>query len=446
MKLNNRQSSMLILRHCHIPRLNYLARQVFPCDLEGAGVIHDEMTKTSFMGIIGFSHLDDTAWKQATLRIKFGGFGLTQIRQISGAAYLSSWCQSMNKLPGRFSSMTDLVNYLRNTESISDSIGSTLMSIFCVLPPLLKSVNNVENNQSIDDFISYPQKLQNRLCTKIASNEASDLLAHAPSDRDAARLRSLHGKGAGSWLDVIPSSDKHALKANEFSIASYLRLGLPLPFTDWVNVCDCGRDIYPQGYHLLVCKYGGGPVWAHNSILHGWSECMSDLHIPHEKEPRNLYTNSEDRPDVIFFDSETGQNLDMDVSLAHPWSQDTLKRASREDGFAARTREEKKMNKYAREILSGGTSSKCVPLVFEHFGRWGLQADIFLHRLSKQCSFTNEDPFCNDVQFKSFWRKRFSMILQRCNARVILKKLSRLSETKNDMDKLFDFEVQFQVH
>ena len=104
------------------------------------------------------------------------------------------------------------------------------------------------------------------------------------------------------------------------------------------------------------------------------------------------------------------------------------------------------MNKYAGEILSGGTSSKCVPLVFEHFGRWGLQADIFLHRLSKQCNFTNEDPFCNAVQFKSFWRKRFSMILQRCNARVILKKLSRLSETKNDMDKLFDFEVQFQVH
>ena len=92
---------------------------------------------------------------------------------------------------------------------------------------------------------------------------------------------------------------------------------------------------------------------------------MSDLHIPHEKEPRNLYTNSEDRPDIIFFDSETGQNLDVDVSLAHPWSQDTLKRASREDGFAARTREEKKMNKYAGEILSGGTSSKCVPLCLQ---------------------------------------------------------------------------------
>ena len=110
---------------------------------------------------------------------------------------------------------------------------------------------------------------------------------------------------------------------------------------------------------VLVCKYGGGPVWAHNSVLHGWSECMSDLHIPHEKEPRNLYVNTEDRPDITFFDAESGQNLDVDISLAHPWSQGILKRSSREDGFAACTREEKKINKYTGEILPGGTSS-CV--------------------------------------------------------------------------------------
>ena len=36
---------------------------------------------------------------------------------------------------------------------------------------------------------------------------------------------------------------------------------------------------------------------------------MSDLHIPHEKEPRNLYVNTEDRPDITFFDAESGQNL-----------------------------------------------------------------------------------------------------------------------------------------
>ena len=151
---------------------------------------------------------------------------------------------------------------------------------------------------------------------------------------------------------------------------------------------------------------------------------MSDLHISHEKEPRNLYVNTEDRPDITFFDAESGQNLDVDISLAHPWSQGILKRSIREDGFAARTREEKKTNKYTGEILPGGTSSKCIPLVFEHFGRWGLRADAFLHILSKQCSSMEEDPFRSAEQFKPFWRKRFFLILQRCKAKAILKKLS----------------------
>ena len=126
----------------------------------------------------------------------------------------------------------------------------------------------------------------------------------------------------------------------------------------------------PQGYHLLIYNLEGGPVRAHNSVLHGWSECMSDLHIPHEKEPRNLYVNTEDCPDITFFDAKSGQNLDVDILLAHPWNQGILKRSSREDGFAARTREEKKTNKYTGEILPRGTSSKCITLVFEHFGRW----------------------------------------------------------------------------
>ena len=49
-------------------------------------------------------------------------------------------------------------------------------------------------------------------------------------------------------------------------------------------------------------------------------------------------TNSDNHPDITLFDSETGQNLDVDVSLAYPWSQDILKRASKEDGYAARTK------------------------------------------------------------------------------------------------------------
>ena len=102
-KLNDSQSSILILCHCHVPRLNYLTRQIFPVDLEAATNIRDNMTRSLFESIIGYNHLDDINWKQATLKIKFGGFGLTQISRISPAAFLSSWCQAMQDLPERFS-------------------------------------------------------------------------------------------------------------------------------------------------------------------------------------------------------------------------------------------------------------------------------------------------------------------------------------------------------
>ncbi len=44
-----------------------------------------------------------------------------------------------------------------------------------------------------------------------------------------------------------------------------------------------------------------------------------------------------------FLIQNTGQNLDLDVSLAHLWSQDIIRRASKENGHAAVTRKEKKM-------------------------------------------------------------------------------------------------------
>ena len=84
-------------------------------------------------------------------------------------------------------------------------------------------------------------------------------------------------------------------------------------------------------------------MWSHNSVLNGWSECLSDLPLPHQTEPRHQYINTEDRSDITMFDPNTGQNLDLDVFLAHLWSQDIIRRASKENGHADATREEKKM-------------------------------------------------------------------------------------------------------
>ena len=65
---------------------------------------------------------------------------------------------------------------------------------------------------------------------------------------------------AGAWLQAIPSTENYSLKSPELKVASCLRMGLPLPFSDSVRKCDCGVRLNTFGYHLLTCKFGGGPV------------------------------------------------------------------------------------------------------------------------------------------------------------------------------------------
>ena len=158
--LKDRQCSMLILHHCHVPRLTYLARQIPPQDLAKAANIHDNMTRSSFANIIGLPHLDDIKWEQATSKIKFGGFSLTRISQVSHAAFLSCWCQSLKDLPNRFPSMAFLASYLESSALTSGSIGYTVWSSFQAVPSLPKSIGPDPESQTLEDFISYPKSLQ----------------------------------------------------------------------------------------------------------------------------------------------------------------------------------------------------------------------------------------------------------------------------------------------
>ena len=55
-------------------------------------------------------------------------------------------------------------------------------------------------------------------------------------------------------------------------------------------------------------------------MVSAWSDCLSQLRLHHVKEPRGRYVNSEDRSDIVVFDSATGMDLELDIALAHPWS------------------------------------------------------------------------------------------------------------------------------
>ena len=103
-----------------------------------------------------------------------------------------------------------------------------------------------------------------------------------------------------------------------------------------------------------------------------------------------------------------------------------------EDGAAAAKREAVKSQKYAGEVDMWGRSSNCIALVFEHFGRWGHDALQFLNRLS--ILSTDEDGRKNSREFKTYWRRCFSIALQRSNANVISRISGRAGQFKNSLN------------
>ena len=95
-------------------------------------------------------------------------------------------------------------------------------------------------------------------------------------------------------------------------------------------------------------------------------------------------------------------------------------------GAAAERRADRKKEKYSKQQLPGCIIASVTPLVMEHFGAWGIDGWKLLCKLAKKSSDKVGRP--NAAEFIDFWSKRFSIQLQKCNARVISKKLSSLSE------------------
>ena len=142
--------------------------------------------------------------------------------------------------------------------------------------------------------------------------------------------------------------------------------------------------------------------------------------------------------------STDSKSKELDISLAHPWSKDTVKRAARENGYAAIAREKRKRTKYDQQTVPGGSTSDCTPVVFEHFGHWGVEAENLLNELAQKSK--NLEGRKNSGEFKTFWRCRFSIVLQRCNSRVILNKISRISSSSEEPETLFNRDIQISVH
>ncbi|XP_062516214.1 uncharacterized protein LOC134191608 [Corticium candelabrum] len=271
--LDDPQSSLLPLRHCHVPSLNHLSRTVIPEQLNKAALIHDDQTYQTFSSVIGLDVSDPDSWFQSCLPIRHGGFGLSRMQSVAPMAFLAAWAHTSRELSLRLNSH-ELIDNLFKRQSFEGSLSHHLSLAWATIQEQMPE-KSLLSEKSLSQILEEPEKLQHSFTCTMADHDYNLLLGKENSHEVSARLRSVSGKGAGAFLQAIPTSNELALKPGEFRLAACLRLGLHLHFQEMQDKCDCGTHFDSFGYDLMTCKHEGGPVWAHDSIVSSWSECLS---------------------------------------------------------------------------------------------------------------------------------------------------------------------------
>ena len=120
------QSSLLLLRYCHVPRLNLSSRTISPDVLQPVAITRDIQTRDCFSQLLGYDGLPEMAWRQATLQIRLGRFGMTSASALLNA-FIASLAHSNLELPLRYPYLHDACQSLM--KSPSGSLDEALVNL-----------------------------------------------------------------------------------------------------------------------------------------------------------------------------------------------------------------------------------------------------------------------------------------------------------------------------
>ena len=145
------------------------------------------------------------------------------------------------------------------------------------------------------------------------------------------------------------------------------RLGLPL-FRKPALCTACGvteMDIY--GHHALKCHKIGDEIRRHDGVARAIKGFCTAGRFAPLTDPTGI-THSRKRPGDVYIRSwNLGKPAAFDISITSPVQKTLVQRCGKEQGFAARRREEEKWKKHGAECAE--TNTAFYPIVIETFGR-----------------------------------------------------------------------------
>lgn len=326
--------------------------------------------------------MTDERWRQASLPISLGGFGIRSCSSLAIPAYLSS-------------------------------ITATSALILSFMPQFNKPADyniyiaewKARTSQQQTKDASKQDSWDKAMCRRLQKS----LLEGTESPIDRARLQAITHKYAGAWLKGAPNSQIGTfLNDDELQLCSSLRLGAQL-FKE--HSCKCGSLIDAYGHHCFSCHMNNGRYMRHQAVNSIISRALSSINLPNQLEPANLAGAPHLRPDgITILPYKNGKSLAWDVTFPHTLNANHIQRLGGHVGSLANDAEARKCAKYQplcdRYIFE--------PVAIETFEAYGKRATNIVQHLARHLTHKTGDP-----REGVYIRHRISIAIQRANAYTV---------------------------
>jgi hypothetical protein len=402
----DRHSALFLLKYCFaMLKLTYFLRSA-PCFLKPAILErYDTIIRNALVKILNVQ-LSEEAWNQATLPVSKGGLGIRPASEVALAGYLSS-------------------------------VNATAGIVQSLLPTNVRGqqCNHYESAlhewKLLSRLVDPPQNpiFQSEWDKPLYEVKFDQLLQSATSEAERARLLAVSSESASDWLHAIPipSLGLH-LDPMNLHINCGLRLGSPICHP---HECNCGEMVERNGRHGLACKLARGRKTRHEEVNQLIKRGLDQAKVPSSLEPVGLSRLGDGRrPDGVTYTSwKNGKCLIWDFTCADTLCKSYVKKASKEVGSAAATREDKKVIKY-----SNLSDYHFVPVGIETYGTYGPQAMKLITKIGKKIQEAT-----GEKRSTFYLKQRISIAIQKGNAQCV-----RGCHKKDSpgLEGLFNFHVQ----
>ena len=324
--------------------------------------------------------LEGPTWEQASLPIRMGGLGIIAPSKLASSAFISSVCNS--------SVLAEQI-YHHDAET-------TLVEASAVWDTLVKP--NVPSKS----------KSQRDIFERVAENQFEQLM-NASSEKDVSRLQGASCKGAGDWLNAMPSRTLCLHMPDEkFRIAVSMRLGAPVCSE---HTCTCGAKVDSDALHAFTCNHSKSRHARHNMGNNIILKALQAAQVPSELEPKSLFVDGK-RPDGLTqVPWARGKCLAWDFTCVHRLASSYMNCSTQEGPTAAAVAESRKTKKYSAIAVSHIFQ----PIAVETLGGLGPETVTFVHSLGSRIT-----AITGERRATEFLRQRLSIAVQLGNASAVL--------------------------